>query len=702
MDPSERGVRNIVEVSAGMALAVMAADICVRARIGRTSGDGMVLEAVGRMADAVAGDEGILGSPICVRLVALAATVPIVGCTERFFARRCPRWIPCVMTVAGIAVFLLSALPISIGTAAYAAVMAGSYLLALAGGIMLAGRRRRDVMRDVFNLGNESFLQDETKRENDFSVNIATEYTYHGKTRRGWINVVNPFRATVVLGTPGSGKTYSVVYAFIQQMIEKGFAMYIYDFKYDDLSVQAYNHFLRNRKAYPEKARFCLIDFDDPLRSMQCNPLAPELMTDISDAYESAYTIMLNLNRSWIQKQGDFFVESPIVLLAAVIWFLKLYRGGKYCTFPHAIELLGQPYEQLFRILEGESELRSYMSPFLDAWKGGAQEQLQGQLASAKIPLSRLASPQLYWVMSGSDFTLDINNPESPKILCIGNNPDRQNIYSAALGLYNTRIVRLMNRKGQRQSGVVIDELPTIYFRGLDNLIATARSNRVAVCLGFQDFSQLRRDYGERESRVIENTVGNIFSGQVAGETAKALSLRFGRILQQREGSSVSRQGISESVSTQMDTMIPIGRISNLSQGRFVGSVSDDFRQPIERKVFNARIRVDPTADVRKWEKCEAIPQIPDLRESFRENPQWAMETNFDQIRKDVRDIVRWEMNRLGLNAGEAGATPPKPSRKRKGAAEMDRLDMECVPLEAAGETIDVLYPKATKGMNQV
>ena len=217
---------------------------------------------------------------------------------------------------------------------------------------------------------------------------------------------------------------------------------------------------------------------------------------------------MLNLNKSWVQKQGDFFVESPIILLAAIIWYLRIYKDGKYCTFPHAIEFLNKPYADIFTILTSYPSLENYLSPFMDAWQGGAQDQLQGQIASAKIPLSRMISPQLYWVMTGDDFTLDLNNPEHPKILCVGNNPDRQNIYSAALGLYNSRIVKLVNKKGQLKSSIIIDELPTIYFRGIDNLIATARSNKVAVCLGFQDFSQLTRDYGEKEAKVIQNTVG--------------------------------------------------------------------------------------------------------------------------------------------------------------------------------------------------
>ena len=322
---------------------------------------------------------------------------------------------------------------------------------------------------------------------------------------------------------------------------------------------------------------------------------------------------MLNLNRSWIQKQGDFFVESPIILLAAIIWFLKIYENGKYCTFPHAIEFLNRPYAQIFPILTSYDELANYLSPFMDAWEGGAQDQLQGQIASAKIPLSRMISPALYWVMTGDDFSLDINNPNEPKVLVVGNNPDRQNIYSAALGLYNSRIVKLINKKKHLKSSVIIDELPTIYFRGLDNLIATARSNKVAVCLGFQDFSQLTRDYGDKESKVIQNTVGNVFSGQVVGETAKTLSERFGKVLQQRQSMTINRNDKSTSISTQMDSLIPASKISNLTPGMFVGAVSDNFDERIDQKIFHAEIVVDSTKVSAETKTYEPISTIADF-----------------------------------------------------------------------------------------
>ena len=539
-------------------------------------------------------------------------------------------------------------LPIEANTALYIATMAAGYICLLMGGLWMSRLLKYNLMEDVFNNENESFMQETRLLTNDYSVNLPTRFYYKKKWNNGWINVVNPFRATIVLGTPGSGKSYAVVNNFIKQQIEKGYSMYVYDFKFPDLSMIAYNHLLNNLDGYKVKPKFYVINFDDPRRSHRCNPIHPDFMTDISDAYESAYTIMLNLNKTWVQKQGDFFVESPIILFAAIIWYLKIYENGKYCTFPHAIEFLNRRYEDIFPILTSYPELENYLSPFMDAWLGGAAEQLQGQIASAKIPLSRMISPQLYWVMSDSEFTLDINNPEDPKILCVGNNPDRQNIYGAALGLYNSRIVKLINKKGMLKSSVIIDELPTIYFKGLDNLIATARSNKVAVCLGFQDFSQLVRDYGDKEAKVVMNTVGNIFSGQVVGETAKTLSERFGKVLQKRQSITINRQDKSTSINTQMDSLIPPSKISGLTQGMFVGSVSDNFDERIEQKIFHAEIVVDNEKVAAETKAYKPIPVITDFTdENGKDCMREIIHSNYNRIKEEVKQIVKDELARI-------------------------------------------------------
>ena len=556
--------------------------------------------------------------------------------------------------VAGCALFFLNwwllelPLPHAANTAFYIFTLTAGYLALLMSGLWMSRLYRHNLMEDVFNMENESFMQETRLMENEYSVNLPTRFYYKKRWNNGFVNIVNIFRACMVIGTPGSGKSYAIVNSYIRQLIAKGFAIYIYDYKFDDLSTIAYNSLLKNMDKYEVKPRFYVINFDNPRRSHRCNPINPEFMTDISDAYEASYTIMLNLNRTWIEKQGDFFVESPIILLAAIIWYLKIYKNGIYCTFPHAVELLNKPYSDLFTVLTSYPELENYLSPFMDAWKGGAQDQLQGQIASAKIPLTRMISPQLYWVMTGNDFSLDINNPKEPKLLCVGNNPDRQNIYSAALGLYNSRIVKLINKKRQLKCAVIIDELPTIYFRGLDNLIATARSNKVGILLGFQDFSQLTRDYGEKESKVIQNTVGNIFSGQVVGETAKTLSERFGKVLQQRQSVSINRQDVSTSINTQLDSLIPASKIANLSQGTFVGAVADNFGEKIEQKIFHAEIVVDHAAVSAEEKAYRKIPFINEFKDKDGNDIMMQqIQRNYDQIKSDAQAIINEEMDRI-------------------------------------------------------
>ena len=566
--------------------------------------------------------------------------------------------------------FLLS-LPAGIGFRgwSYTLTLGAGYLSLLAAGVWLRRLMKQPLMDDPFNDNNESFLQEERCIDNDCSVNLPTRYRYKGQWRNGWISVVNVYRSTAVIGLPGSGKSYAVLNNYIKQHIEKGFSMLVYDYKFDDLTRIAYNHLLRDLDKYAVKPKFCIINFDDPHRSNRCNPIDARFMDDISDAYESAYVTLLNLNKTWVDKQGDFFTDSAVILLAAIIWYLKIYEGGKYCTFPHAIEFLCQPLERIFPILSSYPELENYLSPFVDAWKSNAQDQLQGQVASVKIPLSRMISPQLYWVLTGNDFTLDINNPEEPKILCMGNNPDRQSIYGAALGLYNSRLIRLINKKGKLKSSLIIDELPTIYIRGLDNLIATARSNKVSVCLGFQDFSQLERDYGEKEAKVITNTVGNIFSGQVVGDTARTLSERFGKIVQLRESHSVSNENVTTSTNTQLETLIPASKISNLTQGMFVGSVADNFDERIEQKIFHAEIVIDN--DKVKAETAAYVP-IPEISSFIGEDGKDHMEEivkeNYYRVKADVAELVRREIARIEADPDLAKLLPKKKlSRPEKG-----------------------------------
>lgn len=508
------------------------------------------------------------------------------------------------------------------------------YLLVLTGGTLLSRLIKFQFKKDIFNKMNESFPQEERLLENEYSINLPAAYTLKGKRRASWINVINPFRSLLVIGTPGAGKSYFVVRHIITQHIRKAFTMFIYDFKYDDLSRIAYNSLLKNARHYSVLPKFFVINFEDLSRSHRCNPLDPATMEDITDATESSRTIMLGLNRDWIKKQGDFFVESPINFVTAIIWFLRKHDNGRFCTLPHVIELMQLDYPHLFKLLRSEPEIEVLINPFESAYRNEAMEQLEGQIASAKIGMARLSSPQLYYVLSGNDFTLDINNPKEPKIVCMGNNPQKQQIYGAVLSLYISRVIKLVNKKRQQKCSLVFDEFPTIYFNGIDSLIATARANKVATSLAVQDYSQLKKDYGRDQAEVIMNIVGNVISGQVVGETAKLLSERFGKIVQERESISINMNDTSVSRSTQLDSAIPPSKIAALSSGEFVGTVSDDPEQKIDLKVFHAEIQNDHAALRKEEDGYRPIPQI-------RKISQYDIEQNYFKIKRDVQEILK-------------------------------------------------------------
>jgi hypothetical protein len=514
------------------------------------------------------------------------------------------------------------------------------FLLMLSGGTKISRLLFTQSRQDIFNLENETFPQEERLFSNEYSVNFRAQYHLKNGTKNSWINILNPFRGTIVCGTPGAGKSWFIILPLMKQMISKGYGMFIYDFKYDDLSRSAYNWMLQNSSSYGQPPSFYAINFDDLSRSHRCNPLDPQAMNDITDAIESARTILLGLNREWIRKQGDFFVESPINFVTAVIWFLKSYQNGRYCTLPHAIELMQAEYEDLLPVLNTVPEIEVLVNPFITAFQNDAMEQLEGQVASAKIGMARLASPQLYWVLSGNDFTLDINDPQHPKIVCVGNNPEKQGIYGAVLSLYVSRLVKLVNKKGRQKCALIFDEFPTIFFNNMDSLIATARSNKVATVLGMQDFSQLRKDYGKEQADVIVNICGNIISGQVMGDTARLLSDRFGRIMQNRENLSINRTDTSISRSQQLELAIPPSRIASLSSGEFVGMVADNPDTPVSLKMFHARIQQTSAEVETRNNSFVDIPQVGSV------NQQQVLD-NFYQVKLDIRSLITREVREL-------------------------------------------------------
>ena len=515
------------------------------------------------------------------------------------------------------------------------------YLLMLTGGTWLSRVIKEKLTKDIFNSDNETFPQEERKLENEYSVNLPAQYKLKGKTRNSWINFINPFRGLLVAGSPGAGKSYFVIRHIIDQHIRKGYSMFVYDFKFDDLSIIVYNKLLKYHKNYPVKPTFWVIDFDKIIH--RCNPLYPESMVDITDATEASRTIMLGLNRDWIKKQGDFFVESPINFLTSVIWYRRKYEDGKYCTLPHVIELIQADYDKLFAILLKEPEIGALINPFISAYNQGAKAQLEGQIASAKIGLARLASPQLYYVLSGNDFTLDINNPEAPKIVCMGNNPQKVQTYGAVLSLYVSRMMKLVNRKNQLKCSLIFDEFPTIYVggSGIDGLLATSRSNRVATTLAVQDFSQLKKDYGAEQADVITGIVGNVISGQVTGQTAKTLSENFGKILQDKNSMTINSSDTSLSKATQLDYAIPASKIAALSSGEFVGIVADNPDQKINLKMFHSDIQNDHDAIAKEEAGFKPIPIINKITEE-------AIAENYSLIKDQIAELLNLELASIG------------------------------------------------------
>lgn len=543
----------------------------------------------------------------------------------------------------------------------YGALTLTGLLVFMTGGIRLGRVLELPFRSDLFNRINQSFPQQERRIDNPYSINLPHSYRLLGKTRQGWINIINPFRGLLVLGSPGSGKSYSVIRQVICQHLAKGFTMMVYDFKYDDLSRIVYNAWLRWPTQSTRKPAFRLIHFQDLARSQRCNPLDPASMTDISDAGDAARTILMGLNREWIRRQGDFFVESPIHLVTALIWFLKKYQEGVYCTLPHVIELMQLDYDRLFSVLRSEPEVSALVNPFLSAYRNFAMEQLEGQVASAKIALARLVSPQLYYILSGNDFTLDLNDPKNPQILCLGNYPPRQHIFGPVLALFVSRLIKLVNRKGMLPCSLVMDEFPTIYFNAIDSLMATARSNRVAVTLALQDYSQLRKDYGREQAEVILHIAGNIICGQVSGDTARILSERFGRILQERQSISVNRQDTSLSHTGQPDTLMPPSVLASLSSGEFAGMVADDPKTPLEQKMFHGTIQIDHRAISRQE---QSYAEIPVLRQIGSEE----LEQNFIRIKMEVAQLVDSVLDRMMHNPAEAALIVRRPRRPGESA----------------------------------
>lgn len=492
---------------------------------------------------------------------------------------------------------------------------------------------KEGLLKDRFNFENESFEQCRELQENKYSVNIPMRYYYKGKFRKGWVNINNPFRGTWVVGTPGSGKTFSIIEPFIRQHSAKGFAMVVYDYKFPTLATKLYYHYKKNQKLgnLPKGCKFNIINFVDVEYSRRVNPIQLKYINNLAAASETAETLLESLQKG--KKEGgggsdQFFQTSAVNFLAACIYFFcnwskapydkdgnmltaekvqdkqtkrmiptgrvfnsageevePAYWLGKYSDMPHILSFLNESYQTIFEVLETDNEVAPLLGPFQTALKNKAMEQLEGMIGTLRVYTSRLATKESYWIFhkDGDDFDLKVSDPKSPSYLLIANDPEMESIIGALNALILNRLVTRVNT-GQGKNipvSIIVDELPTLYFHKIDRLIGTARSNKVSVALGFQELPQLEADYGKVGMQKIITTVGNVVSGSARSkETLEWLSSDiFGKVVQLKKGVTIDRDKTSINLNENMDSLVPASKISDMPTGWICGQTARDFVQ---------------------------------------------------------------------------------------------------------------------------
>ncbi|PWN59971.1 type IV secretion system DNA-binding domain-containing protein [Chryseobacterium oncorhynchi] len=472
-----------------------------------------------------------------------------------------------------------------------------------------------DLKKDRRNIVESQFDQKREKIETPYSVNIPYQYQYNGALHKSYINIVNPFRATLVGGTPGSGKSYATIEEMLRQFTKKGFTGVVYDFKFPTLSRKQYNYTTWYQNNYKIKPSVYFVNFDDPEYCHRCNPILSDSLETIADAEENTKVLMLNINKTWVEKEGDFFTDSANVFAAMLMWYLKILTK-KYdydvCSIPHLVALSTlESTEILFLILKEYNELKPKMKPFSEALEKGALEQLAGQVASAGVALSKISSLEMNYILTGDDFSFDLNDPYAPKIVCLGNNPDRQLTYSAPIGLILTKLAKTLNKQGMDPSMYVVDEFPTVYVRGIDNLIATGRSNKIATVLGFQSFAQIIVNYGKEISDQMLRICGTRIMGQMMDDDAKIISENIGKQKILNISNTLSANDISIGNQTSMEDIVPLSTISQFSQGTFCGVIADDFSNKNDNKIFMGELL--PPLDLKAREEDLPLPKIYDM-----------------------------------------------------------------------------------------
>jgi hypothetical protein len=502
--------------------------------------------------------------------------------------------------------------------------------------------------KDRWNVEEESFAQNQELVETDTSINIPYLFRYSKKINKGWVNI-NPFRGTMVIGTPGSGKSFGIINPAIRQMIAKGFCLCIYDFKFPDLAQIAYYHYLlKKSKDSGYEYDFHVINLNEVEKSKRVNPFKKEYIQTLAEAQEMAESMVSSLQKGGSSSGGGpdaFFTQSAINFLSSSIYFFATYEDGKYSDLPHILSFMNRSYKEIFDTLFTNEEIFSLLSPFKTAYENKAFDQLEGQVGTLKIFLSRLATKESFWVFSGDEVELKITNRENPSILILASDPGTQDINSALYSSVLNRTLRLINSKHNLPGGIIADEFPTIYIHKIDNVVATARSNKVAVLLGLQEIPQLRQFYKKEVADTISAIVGNILSGSARDKnTLEWLEKLFGKIKQKSYSQSISQQGTTTSINEKMDFMIPAGKIATLKTGEMVGMIAQGEENDTEEyktSAMNGKINLDMKAikqEEHNYVKMPSYYSFVDKMGNNRKND--VLMTNFRKINKEVELIV--------------------------------------------------------------
>ncbi|RRQ46219.1 type IV secretion system DNA-binding domain-containing protein [Chryseobacterium sp. SC28] len=502
--------------------------------------------------------------------------------------------------------------------------------------------------KDRWNVEEESFAQNQELVETDTSINIPYLFRYSKKINKGWVNI-NPFRGTMVIGTPGSGKSFGIINPAIRQMIAKGFCLCIYDFKFPDLAQIAYYHYLlKKSKDSGYEYDFHVINLNEVEKSKRVNPFKKEYIQTLAEAQEMAESMVSSLQKGGSSSGGGsdaFFTQSAINFLSSSIYFFATYEDGKYSDLPHILSFMNRSYKEIFDTIFTNEEIFSLLSPFKTAYENKAFDQLEGQVGTLKIFLSRLATKESFWVFSGDEVELKITNRENASILILASDPGTQDINSALYSSVLNRTLRLINSKHNLPGGIIADEFPTIYIHKIDNVVATARSNKVAVLLGLQEIPQLRQFYKKEVADTISAIVGNILSGSARDKnTLEWLEKLFGKIKQKSYSQSISQQGTTTSINEKMDFMIPAGKIATLKTGEMVGMIAQGEENDTEEyktSAMNGKINLDMKAikqEENNYVKMPSYYSFVDKMGNDRKND--VLMTNFRKINKEVELIV--------------------------------------------------------------